>query len=294
MATVDTPIKVSNTGCVICLDSSPSRSYKLVSQKCTSSNVFKKLKWLLSRDLEEDLLKDKLICRPCLNKLNTFWDFKDLAVESFESSSSRTYVKRGHVSPLTPKSTESNVTFSPEISSTPVKSKKKSRKALSSKFDLPGVHLPPPAADVSDIHPLHKSSEYGEETVKDHPSDHDYFTAPTEANAKVEECDNLKILKRHGVQWNPDFQEDVIQRQSITDLPFELHSISNFVSAVKNCDKLYNAIKKEILLDLHSSVCGLASRTVQFQSAMLKFRDLNKLEDVEFFFNQLLTEMEER
>ncbi len=40
------------------------------------------------------------------------------------------------------------------------------------------------------------------------------------------------------------------------------------------------------------SVYGLASTNVQFQSAILKFRDLNQLEHV-FLFSQVLIQIEE-
>ncbi len=57
MATVDTPIKLSNTGCVICLNwTVPPAEVKLVRKKCASFNMFQELKRLLSQELEEDLL----------------------------------------------------------------------------------------------------------------------------------------------------------------------------------------------------------------------------------------------
>ena len=52
--------------------------------------------------------------------------------------------------------------------------------------------------------------------------------------------------------------------------PLSVIAMSDFIKVLKKNDALYSGLKRQILTDLDSEVVGLTSRTVPFQSVMLK------------------------
>ncbi len=101
----------------------------------------------------------------------------------------------------------------------------------------------------------------------------------------------VTIMGRHGLYWNPDYK--LLDHNLILGVHKDMN-ISEFLSVIKKSPGIYNAIKRQILVDLENEIVGLTSRTIPFQSVMLKYRNLEQLTHTQDFLEELLREMDER
>ncbi len=100
-----------------------------------------------------------------------------------------------------------------------------------------------------------------------------------------------------GLQWNNSLNNLVLDDEELVQLKVALAQAANIkclIEIIRNCDSLYNGLKKELLVDINTQVWSLSSRTVPFCSVMNKYRDVDAIEDVSGFFKETIQEMANR
>lgn len=309
MATKDTPVKLYSVGCFACLNRQPWRAHRLDSAKCTADDILKKVSSVVGMPIY--CSAETVICASCITKVNYCHEFKENTINSIKYGNScrESFVKRCHSSPFSQNTSISNedprelsqlinTVFSPKKVSTPKRPEQKRARRKLETCDPRTTNVAlPPSRNLPDSANTSRIDDSSIRSI----GDHSYSTSSAKTPQKeiiIMPSDTVptSILRRHGLQWNPDFRENSTCQMEVFTSICEEDKIDTFkvATTLKSIPQIYNAVKREILNDINSEITSLASRTIPFQSSMMYSRSPDKLEQTEEFMESLLNEMEEK